>query len=436
MYLPRPLRSRGILSNILYYLSGNMGMKVINLIGTMMVARTLGPSGMGYLVLIMGVNTFINTLFNNGSWQILVSMIPQQDSADQVHSLLKKVLVLDILMALLGFVVANVIFFFVPGLLPPSIRSAQTLLFLYSLTIITDLNGISIGILRGFNHYSLEAGVTLAGSAFKVILIGVGFLLDRGMAWFVMAYMVGQVSMNLGKFGASLVVLGRNGIRILHRDSNSHTYRHVFRMVFMINISTTMRLLSRELVRPLLGYFLTDHEIGLYDMFIRLFNLVTVPHDAGRIATQPRIASLIKDSDWQGFKTLVFRVIKWFMLLDLVTLAFLYGFSDLLVRLVAGSGFMEISGYLFVVQLATLPPMIAAIFVSNVFLARQWVGALTLTNLAGSVFYLVSLAVAVSGFRLDGAVGAYVLYQWFFVIIGTALLVHMYRRENRLQRVS
>ena len=170
-----------LIRNIVSGFVGETGAAVLSVITTIAIIWIIGDYRNGVFVLAQSYMTIIDGLINFQSWQAVIKYgseyIEQKDNAS-LASIIKMGMLVDIITAILGMIVAVLILPFVSQLLNWS-SELQICALVFSIEILFHFSGASIGVLRLYDKFNYVA-VQKIVVAFLKLLAVLGYYLLGG----------------------------------------------------------------------------------------------------------------------------------------------------------------------------------------------------------------------------------------------------------------
>ena len=153
-----------LIVNFLHIFGGDAFASLLSIFSISFITKGIGMEKYGFIVLIQGIVSLIDGIFNFQSWQGVIKFFPQvKDDMTKLKSLIKFSYILDFFTALLAFII---IFLFSSwiGDFYNFDREGRYLLLIFSSYIVFNIQGTPIGILRSFDRfdYLRDQRVTVA----------------------------------------------------------------------------------------------------------------------------------------------------------------------------------------------------------------------------------------------------------------------------------
>jgi len=184
------------LVNIAHLLSGNLITSVVGVLGFIITARALGPADYGILALTYAYVRVVGLIVGMQTWQPLIKYaaeIADKKHLEEYRSLLKFGFTVDIIAAVIGFIVAvTLALLFGPyfGIGP----EATTYVLIYSSVLLFQISGTPTAIMRLAGAFRLIAYGAAANATFRTVLCGIGLLLGADIFYFVIVWTLTQIA--------------------------------------------------------------------------------------------------------------------------------------------------------------------------------------------------------------------------------------------------
>lgn len=351
-------------------LSGNMVAWILGLVTFAITARILGPTQFGVLVLITTYVTIMDQLLNFQSWQALIKYGIEalvRKSNDDFKSIVKFCTLLDVATAILGTVVAVVAVSWVGQWLA---WESKTVLMaaLYSFVILLNISGTPTGVLRLFNRFRLFAVQNIITATIKfvgvVILLFIGADLWSVLLLWMVTTIIGQLLL-LGLGWRELHIQGFEGTYKAPIRDISTQHPEIWGFILSTNLSTSVRMTSRELDTMIVGGIIGVEGAGLFKIAKQIAAIPAMVSDPLYQAIYPDLSRLWARESIKEFKQLILRS-----------------------GLVAGGGAT-------IIWLGTI--LFGSFFVQIIF-GAEYIGAQPVL-----VWYMLAMVIAIYGFPLAPA---------------------------------
>lgn len=411
-----------LLKNITTLLSGNVAGAILGFFSALVSARVLGPEDLGRIVLVQAFVLGIDKLVNFQSWRAIIKYgaeAMEREDPRGLAQVLKFGLVVDLASAALGACIAAVGSLFVGRWLgwEPTLHAMA---WIYATTLLFNVTGAPIAILRLFDRFRLFAVQRLLVGGVKLLLVVVAALLEAPAWGFLLAWIVADAVGFL-----SLVAMGwwvyhgqrrpavwpvpLRGIRAKHPG--------ILSFVLVTNASTALRLATREVDVFVVGAWLGDAAVGLYKVARQFAQLAAQVYDPLSHAVYPELAKHVARGDRSRFlRTVAFGGALATVVAAVAWLA-TWAFGEWAIVRSVGEAFRDASPIL-VAYVVAVCINVATFFLGPCALALGRPNATLHGIIAASVVYFASLIPLMNA---AGAVGA----GWAQVVFSAVLAAWM-----------
>jgi len=267
------------LVNIGHLLSGNAVSGLVALVGIAIVARSLGTSSYGILALIISYCRMVERVARFESWQPLIKYaagVEGEGAAERLRLLYGFGLRLDIAACLIAACAASAL----ATLFGPWIGLGQAeihLIYIYSLALAFNVNGMPTSVLRLGGKYRTIAYVQVLGNVIRVGWCLVGLWRGASLEFFVWAWTGSQIAGSLIFLAFAWAELRRQGVRgVLTVPFRGITaqFPGIMGFAWSSNLSMTLRSSAHDIDVLVVGWLAGPAAAGLYYIAKRFATLV------------------------------------------------------------------------------------------------------------------------------------------------------------------
>lgn len=290
---------------------GSLLSALLGLVSVTIMARSLGPDGLGILTLIMVYCNIIDRLLNFQSWQFLIKNgadALRNNEGERLRRQIKFSILLDVSSSLCSTLVAIALAGLAGRLLGWSSIEIQFTM-VYALTILFHLSGMPTGLLRLLDRFRALAVQKVVTAVSTLLGTLVAWAWDGGLAGFLIAFGVGNVIGSLYLLGAGLLSLRELHLGSLRRTPLRGLLRDdpgTWQFVFYTNIESSIKIL-REIDIFIIKVILSAEAVGLYTLGRRLAEIPYLMIDPFVHAIYPEIARLASRKAGPETKRLVLQ---------------------------------------------------------------------------------------------------------------------------------
>lgn len=395
-----------------------------------LAARDLGPTGIGFLLLIHSYAMAASSLTHFQSWQLIVrygSRPLAQGDSEPFRRAVSFALGLDILTGIGGMLLAMAL---LPVLaawfgIPASLQLAALL---YCLLIPTMASGTAVGVLRALDRFDLIAWQSPLDAYTRLALVAGAFLLDLDLVAYLVIWAATDLLGDLYLWTVALRELKRRGLlQGLRPGLRPAGLEGGWRFAFTVNLTASVNSAWGPVSRLLVGGLLSPAATGLYRVATTVMDAVQGPIDLLGKAVHPELMRHDPASSrpWR----LMFRTMALATLVAILMLLLLSMLGERVLVLLFGAEFAPaaplLSVIMFLPVIATLAFPLPAMFYS---LGRP--GGPLIANIVGTMVFVGSLPFLTAQQGLVGAGIALVAGRLSSLLTMAGLLALLYRRTR------
>lgn len=340
-------------------LSGDVLSSCLGFITVALIARSLGPDGLGSLVLCQTAIHLIAALLLPKPWQTVVRYgadYRARGEAGRLWTLLLFGYVIEAVAAVLAFLVISVALgaqlWDLDGV--PLIAAR-----IYTVTLVVNLPGTPTSVFRLFRRYKLQAGLSGFEAILKLALVGLALHLKPDMTGFVLAYTLSEVLARCGAIGASLLVLrsehilgaARVSLRTLLRECNG-----LVRFGLSMHLTDLVGTAMREVDYVLVGVVLAPSAVGMLKILKQFGRPLSLLANPIKQVTYPEACEINAS---RSARAMTRYLVKIYLLLGAIlaaSLILVFLSMSHIIRIAFGAEFITIS------RLASLYMLIHSVF--------------------------------------------------------------------------
>lgn len=337
------LRKR--LVSIGHLLTGNLFTSFIGFAAFALTARALGPAEYGVLVLVYSYARAVERLISFQSWQPLIKYgagLLETGHSNDLRSLMKFGLMLDVGAAVLAWVVAIIVAIAAASLMGWSNRAVE-LVMVYAFALPFQVRGMPTAILRLTGRFRTLAYGQLGNVTLRLILCAAGAFMGWNVFYFAAAWMVTQVLGAMTLLVFALHALRKCGVMNLFGASLSgitSRFPGIWSFAWTSNLSLTIRSSAQEFDTLLVGALADPASAGLYHIAKRVSRVAQQVAVQVQAVLYPDIARLWARQAIGQFKRAVYQVEFLLFSLGLTLTIFFYFAAAPLLQVSAGSAFL------------------------------------------------------------------------------------------------
>lgn len=394
-------------------LCGTTGAAFLDYLSLALTIRTLGVLDYGFFVLAQQYMTIIDNLANFQSWSALIKFGSDARAANDEKRLLatiKSGYCVDIATAILGLLLAVALVPLVGYLLAWSDELKFAAL-IFSLTIVSHVEGSSVGTLRLFDKFKWTAYQAIGSSLFKLGALSCYvfiFNAPGGYLGFACVYVAADIAKHLSLLVISLVFVSKRfGLKNVLGTPFRCLDKSFFKFCLWSNLGSSVDVPVKYLDVYIVE-LVSVEMVGIYKAYKQVLQLFITLTNPISIALMPQVAELVsKGNAARGYRV-VLKIRN--LVLALLTPLFvcMIFFSSPLLDFLLGDGFGNNSSLFLILFLLNIIS-ISYVGLHPYFLALGKARETGLIALCANVIYL-SVA-----FLLVGAIGVW------SVVLATAI---------------
>ncbi|MEW6671036.1 MAG: oligosaccharide flippase family protein [Thermodesulfobacteriota bacterium] len=329
----------------------------LGIIQTGMMARMLGPGGMGTIALFVATCAIVSSLFKLNNAQIalvyVTKALTECDTA-QVRHLIRYCYRIDVLSSILSFAIVTILSLVIPQYLNLS-PGQENLQIIYGLTLIfQSCYSTSLALLRVADKFSWAFYQSVIHSLIKLAFIAVLYINHSGLSEVV------WVLVFLSLFdGALIYLLAKKAMNISKIDVRpKRMWWQVSRNVRVFQTigygSGFIKTIYRYLDVILLGFLTDIFSVGIFRAASQLTGLFDIPTQALVTSLTPEYSRLWFNGEVRQLKTLVLRFTFALISIFGVLAAIMFVFGDLIIQIIFGTEFLPAKKPLLIMILASM----------------------------------------------------------------------------------
>lgn len=402
--LKRLFQDRLIL-NFLHILSGDAFASLLSIFSISFITKGIGLEKYGFIVLVQGVVSLIDGLFNFQSWQGVIKFFPEvRDDENRLKSLIKFSYTLDMVTALITFLIiltsSSII-----GRFYNFSREEINLLLVFAIYVIFNIQGTAIGILRSYNRFDYLRNQRVIVAIINFALLAGGYILKLEIPYFILVYLFTNLANSLLLNYFAMKELRRRKIFGIMK-TKLHFNREFFKFTCLTNINSSLDIPVQYFDNLLVGKMLSLEQLGVY----KICKTIAIALDKiGAPLYQTLYPYFCEKIVEKNYGDIFKRCLKISAILGVFCIFILSGMNIIgfsLLEKFFSQGLknysLEINIYLFMKSLATV-----TIIVHPLFLAMGYIKSETKIIFIANMIYLFILFLLIKKLALIGVILAY-----------------------------
>lgn len=395
-----------------------------------LAARDLGPTGVGFLLLVHSYAMAASSLTHFQSWQVIIrygSRPLAEGDAEPFRRAVSFALGLDLLTGIGGMLLAMALLPLLAGWfgIPDDLRTPALL---YCLLIPTMASGAANGVLRALDRFDLIAWQSPIDAWVRLVLVIGAYLLNLDLIAHLIIWAATDLLGDVYLWSAAIRELRRRGLlQGLRPTVRAQGLEGGWRFAFTVNLTASVNSAWGPVARLLVGGLLSPAATGLYRVATSLIDAVQSPIDLMAKAVHPELMRHDPSSSrpWR----LMLRTMALGTMVALLAWVLIGLVGERLLALVFGPEFTPAAPLLTVLLMlpviATLAFPLPAMFYS---LGKP--GGPLVANISGAMVFVGSLPALTTAHGLVGAGAALVLGRLCSFLVMSVQLAFLYRHHR------
>jgi O-antigen/teichoic acid export membrane protein len=299
---------RRVVKNSGYLFSATGISAALSFVQNILVARLLGPAGLGILAAITQFTTVVNNVASFRMGELVIKYIgefTENHQPDMAAAVFKAAAAVEMLASLVAFALAWALAPLGARYLAKDAGLAPWFI-LYGLIILANLiSESSTGLLQIFDRYRSMASLNVIGSIFTLALIVLAYATRGGMLEVLLAYIVGKV---ISAVGLTLLAIQEANRRWGRRWWQTPLgilrpqARQLVKFAVSTNLSGSLSLINKSSDILWISFFRTPAETGFFKQAQGLVNLVQLPVSPLPQATYPELSREVARKNWKNVR--------------------------------------------------------------------------------------------------------------------------------------
>lgn len=227
--------------------------------------RVLGLNGSSNVNLAISYVLVFDAIFNFQSFNSIIKFLPQyiiSNNIRKIRQYIQQGFVLDIITSIISFIFCNlfiVIMFYIFNLDKGLIK----LINIYSFSILFNLTGTSIGIIRVFDKFKYSSYINVVVNLFKFIFYVLSFFIKSSMLYFIWVELIFSIVSMVFIFTVTKYILNIKNIKNIFKIGIKWD-NEFLKFNFYCNFMTTLDVPMSHLTPFLINRFIGIEFISVY----------------------------------------------------------------------------------------------------------------------------------------------------------------------------
>ena len=396
-----------LIINFLHIFGGDAFASLLSIFSISFITKGIGLEKYGFIVLIQGIVSLIDGVFNFQSWQGVIKFFPQvREEKQKLKALIKFSYILDFFTALIAFIIIFLSSFWIGKFYNFQSYEVYLLMF-FSIYIIFNIQGTPIGILRSFDRFDYLRNQRVIVALFNFIFLGLIYLLTN---------ILNAILLNF----YALRELKRRKIYGVFKERLEFN-KEFFKFTCLTNINSSLDIPVQYFDNLLVGKMLSLEQLGAYKI---CKTIAIVLDKVGTPLYQTLYPYFCEKVAEKNYREIFRRGIKISGILSIACIIIIFGMNIIGFEILSkffSQGLekyrLEINLYIVMKSLATI-----CIVIHPLFLAMGYIKKETKIIFIANILYLGILFVLIKTFALIGVILAYGV-QVFLIVAMKGIVI-------------
>ncbi|HEX3036802.1 MAG TPA: oligosaccharide flippase family protein, partial [Thermodesulfobacteriota bacterium] len=327
--------TKGLFRNASWLLGGKTASGIFSSIQVIVVARMLGVTDYGLLVLVIAYVDTLNQLFDLRVWETATKYIVtfwSNGEKDKARSMVKLSYIIDISSGILAFVITIITAKIASRYFIHS-PEAHYLIYIYAFNLLIDTaNSTSDAILRVFDRFKLIAFVSSFNQFFKLVLVSIILYLGGEIKGVLFSYVAASFLEISIRVWAVSKTLRENGVKRWWKADLSlikDQWKGITWFLGNTSLTATLKMAGDDYLGVLaLGYFAGKEATAYYKVAKSFIKIMTRVSDPLYEAIYPELVRILSTNALKDLKKLLKYSTKNLMKFTFPVAAIILIFSD------------------------------------------------------------------------------------------------------------
>lgn len=269
------ISNSNIIKNFLVVFFGDGLSSVLTVLSLSIMIRVLGLDKSSIVNLVIAYILVFDTIFNFQSFNSIIKFLPAallKNDLFKVKSYIKQGFILDITTALISFFFSN-LFLNIVGNLFNWHGGILNLIRIYSFSILFNLTGTSIGVIRVFNKFKYSTYINVFVNCLKFIFYLLSFVINVGMWYFILVELVFALLSSVLLIILTKIILVKNNLLQIFKTKLVWD-KEFLKFNFYCNFMTTLDVPMSHLTPFLINKFIGIKYISIYKIIEKIGGIV------------------------------------------------------------------------------------------------------------------------------------------------------------------
>lgn len=313
-----------IIKNFVIVFLGDGFSSVLTLLNLSIMIRVLGLNVSSSVNLVISYVLVFDTIFNFQSFNSIIKFLPQyiiSNDVNKIKQYIKQGFILDIVTAMISFIFCNLcvaIVFRVFDLDKSLIRPIN----IYSFSILFNLTGTGIGIIRVFDKFKYSTYINVIVNSLKFIFYILSFFVKVDMLYFIWVELIFGIVNMIMILAFTKWILNATNIKYISKTKVIWD-KDFLKFNFFCNLMTTLDVPISHLTPFMINRYIGVEFISVYKLIEKIGGIIAKIASPLVNIIYPEISTKVSEGDIKSSLNLVKKLFFYIILFGGISFIFL-----------------------------------------------------------------------------------------------------------------
>lgn len=424
-----------LVKNILTLLTGDGVVSIIGIVNLIIILQTIGMEDNGKIIIAQTYCMLFNDIFNFQSFNAIIKYLSsalEKNDLEKARLYIKQAYILDIFGAFIATVFGYVFVNLTASILEWD-SEIKILIYLYMISVLFNIKGASIGILRYFNKYKSIVLINVSVSFIKLFFYLFGYFYKADIIYFIIVETISSIIPQV------LIILWALRVTKNNKLDGFATMKLKFDKNFLWFNFYNNLVLTIDIPRAYLSTFLVNKFLGLSETSVlkiieKLCSLLSKFNGPINQVVYPELAKLVANKQFEKARVTTLKIAFYVLIIGAIVVGFLVISQDLWVDYIFDKNINYSSPLLLALIVALLST--ASVSTHNLFTAY---GLVKYDAIIAFIVNSLFIAFLLFSVRSMGLLGVYIANGFQIVTIVALkwiLIKYFYNKEKKVLVIS
>lgn len=412
-----------IFKNTSTLLSGTLISKLVSLGTFIILIRYLSREDFGLFVLIQTYVLFIDQIINFQSWQTVIKFGTEyllNKQFNKFKSIIKLCFLIDLITAVIGTIL-GVVFANLLIEIYSIDHNFNPYIIIFSLTILFNLTGVPIAIIRIYDMFKLSAVHEVLKALIQFLFVLLAVFLEMGLIGVITFWALSEIISSIILITFGYVVLNKENMSSFWSSELYHLKRNkneIMKFLFITNIHSAIKSSTKQLDVFIVGILLSNSAVGALRIAKQISSLVGTFTNPIYHSIYPELSKLWVDKEYNNFKNVLVKVSVFTGLVSFIIWFVFTMLNKWVIGLAFGAEYIEFASLFILYLLGTIILLITTPM-SPALLSMGKPGITLSVLITTTIIYIISLFLFIEVIGATGIGLSFITYSiaWTFLIL-------------------